>query len=59
MVKVIEKAKLSKKAQKELNAKQRGSWYGVNPVSRVVPNKGKNAYNRSRAKRDARSAMAW
>lgn len=40
--------KQSKKAQRAYYAKQRGSWYGVSPVTRSVPN-GK-AYNRNRAK---------
>lgn len=59
MVKFIEKEKLSKKAQKALNARDRGSWYGLNPVTRIVPNKGKNAYNRSKAKRETRAMAAW
>lgn len=31
--------KMSKKEQKAINKMQRGSWNGVNPVSRVVPDK--------------------
>lgn len=31
--------KRSKKEQKAYHAQQRGSWNGVNPVTRVVPNK--------------------
>lgn len=38
--------KQSKKAQREHHAKQRGSWYGISPVTRTVPN-GK-AYDRNR-----------
>lgn len=41
--------KLSKKAQKERNAKKRGSWGDVKPITRSVPNK--KAYNRKRDKR--------
>ena len=43
--------KQSKKKQKEFYDKQRGSWYGINPVSRIVPN-GK-AYDRNKAKKEA------
>ena len=41
--------KRSKKAQKEYHDKQRGSWYGVNPIPRTVPS-GK-VYDRKRVKR--------
>ncbi len=47
--------KRSKKAQKEYHAKQRGSWYGLNPITRTVPS-GK-VYDRNRVKRAARSAL--
>ena len=40
--------KLSKKKQRELNAKQRGSWYGINPVTRKPQNS--KAYNRRKAR---------
>lgn len=40
--------KRSKKEQKAYHAQQRGSWNGVNPVTRVVPNK--KGYDRKRAK---------
>lgn len=43
--------KLSKKAKKEINAKRRGSWYGLSPVSRMAPPP--KAYRRSRIKRQA------
>ena len=52
MNKSIPLAKQSKRAQKEFNSRRRGSWRGINPVTRAVPS-GK-AYDRSRAKRDAR-----
>lgn len=42
--------KQSKKFQKEYHAKQRGSWYGLNPVTRIVPNR--KTYSRDAAKRD-------
>lgn len=44
--------KQSKKAQKKQHAKQRGSWYGICPITRTVPN-GK-AYDRNRIKREDR-----
>ena len=47
--------KRSKKARKEYHAKQRGSWYGVNPITRTVPS-GK-VYDRNRIKRTARGAL--
>ena len=47
--------KQSKKAQKEHHAKQRGSWYGLSPVTRTRPS-GK-AYDRNKAKQDRRSYM--
>lgn len=40
--------KRSKKEQKAYHARQRGSWNGVNPVTRVAPNK--KVYDRKRAK---------
>lgn len=47
--------KQSKKAQKEYHAKQRGSWYGLNPVTRIVPNR--KAYSRNAAKRDTHQML--
>ena len=47
MEKFIPFEKLSKKKQRELNAKQRGSWYGLNPVTRKPENP--KAYNRRKA----------
>lgn len=55
MAQLVPLNKRSKKAQKEYYAKQRGSWYGLNPVTRTVPS-GK-VYDRNRAKRTARSAL--
>ena len=40
--------KLSKKQKKAYYAARRGSWNGVNPVSRQVPSK--KLYNRKQAK---------
>ena len=53
MTNYVPVSKLSKKAKKEFFAQQRGSWNGLSPVSRVVPNK--KAYNRKRDKR----AFGW
>ncbi|MCM1224633.1 MAG: hypothetical protein NC548_60320 [Lachnospiraceae bacterium] len=47
--------KQSKKDQKEYHAKQRGSWYGLNPVTRVVPNR--KAYDRNAAKQNTRNLL--
>lgn len=38
--------KLSKKKQRELNAKKRGSWHGIHPVTRKTKNL--KAYDRKR-----------
>ena len=46
---MIPLAKQSKSKQREYYAARRGSWNGVNPVCRIVPN-GK-AYGRNRMKR--------
>lgn len=47
--KFIPQDKMSKKAQKELNDKKRGTWGNTNPVTRVQPNK--KAYDRKRDKK--------
>lgn len=47
--------KQSKKAQKAFYQGQRGSWSGINPVTRVPPNS--KAYSRSKAKRAAKEAV--
>lgn len=54
MAQMVPLHKRSKKAQKEYYAKQRGSWYGLDPVTRTVPS-GK-VYDRGRVKRAARAA---
>lgn len=38
--------KQSKKKQKQFYSSKRGSWYGINPVTKVVPDKTK--YNRKK-----------
>ena len=52
MKQLVPLKKQSKKAQREHHAKQRGSWYGISPVTRTVPN-GKT-YDRNRVKRTNR-----
>lgn len=47
--------KLSKKKQRKLNAKKRGSWYGLNPVTRKPENS--RAYNRRRARKWSDNSM--
>ena len=37
--------KRSKKEQRAYHARQRGSWYGLSPVTRTVPNR--KAYDRN------------
>ena len=49
-MKTIPLTKQSKRQQRAYYAARRGSWNGVNPVTRVVPNK--NAYDRNRVKRE-------
>ena len=59
MEKYVPFEKLSKKKQKELNAKRRGSWHGVSPVTKTTKN-GK-AYNRKKTQRgwDAHDAVSF
>lgn len=47
--KFVPQDKMSKKAQKELNDKKRGTWGNTNPVTKVQPNK--KAYDRKRDKK--------
>lgn len=54
MDKFIPLPKQSKAAQKKFYKAQRGTWNGLSPVTRSVPN-GK-AYNRAKAKQAGRSA---
>ena len=53
MKQMVSLNKQSKKNQKAYHSKQRGSWYGICPVTRTVPN-GKG-YDRNRMKREARN----
>lgn len=56
MDKFIPLSKQSKAAQKKFYKAQRGSWHGLSPVTRSVPN-GK-AYDRAKAKQSGRRAGA-
>ncbi len=47
-MKQIPLEKQSKKQQRAFYARQRSGWNGINPVTRVVPNK--KHYNRKQAK---------
>ena len=58
MNKHIPYEKLSKKAKKAIDARQRGSWGGLNPITRRTPNP--KAYQRSKARNwrnDSNSAL--
>lgn len=54
MVNIVPLKKQSKRAQKEFHSKRRGSWYGISPVTRVVPSG--RSYDRKRIKREDRWA---
>ena len=47
--KFVPNEKLSKKAKRELDAQRRGSWNGVNPVSRIAPDR-KHADNKNQCR---------
>ena len=49
MEKFIPYDKLSKKAKRERDARRRGTWGGLSPVTRKPPNP--KAYDRNKAKR--------
>ncbi len=51
-MKLIPLSRQSKKKQREFHAKQRGSWNGLSPVTRVV--KSRKRYDRNRIKREDR-----
>ena len=53
MRKYVPLEKMSKKAQREFHKQQRGSWYGISPVSKIVESKKK--YDRNQIKRDSRT----
>lgn len=48
--------KQSKRARRAYHAARRGSWYGLSPVTRVVP--GRRGYDRNRTKRADRKMAA-
>lgn len=48
MTQLVPLDKRSKKAQREYHAKQRGSWHGVNPITRTVHSR--KTYDRARVK---------
>lgn len=56
MQKFVPFEKLSKKKQRELNKKQRGSWGGLTPVSRKVESA--KIYDRKKARRWKDDSMA-
>ena len=49
MEKFVPFEKLSQKKQRELNAKRRGTWDGISPVTRKAKNV--KAYNRKKAQK--------
>ena len=49
MEKFVSYEKLSKKKKRELNAKRRNTWSGVNPVTRKPANP--KAYNRKKTRK--------
>ena len=49
--------KQSKKAKKMYYAQQRGSWNGVKPASRKVPNR--KTYSRTKSRHEARSLISY
>lgn len=53
--KFVPQDKMSKKAQKELNAKKRNTWGNTNPVTKVQPNK--KVYDRKRDKKVVDEAL--
>lgn len=48
MMQLVPLNKRSKKAQRKFYAERRGSWHGVNPVSRTIQSR--KAYDRARVK---------
>lgn len=49
MDKFVPFEKLSKKRQREMNQKRRGTWVGINPVTRKPKNP--KAYDRKKARK--------
>lgn len=56
MEKFIPYEKLSKKKQREISHQQRGSWNGLNPVTRRV--EGGKVYNRQKARKRSDELMS-
>lgn len=48
MKKFVPIEKMSKRVQKELANKHRGSWLGINPVTRIKPNDRKRKLEKAR-----------
>ena len=55
MTKFISYEKLSKKKKKEMDAKKRNTWNGLNPVTRKQENS--RAYNRNKRKAQDRKSL--
>lgn len=55
MTRIVSIKKQSKRTQKEFYSKQRGSWNGVCPTTRIVPS-GKT-YNRNRLKHEVQELL--
>jgi len=56
MEKFISYEKLSKKKRRKLNQAKRGSWNGLNPVTRKAENS--KAYNRQKARKWSDDSIA-
>ena len=52
---MVEYAKMSKKAERAHDLRKRGSWGGLNPVTRKPTNP--RAYNRAAQKRQLRAGL--
>ena len=55
-MKYVPLGKMNKRAQKEYYEKQRGTWDGLSPVSRVIPSK--RGYDRNRVRTADRDLRA-
>ena len=54
---MVEYAKMSKKAKRAHDLRKRGSWGGLNPVTRKPTNPRHRAYNRAAQKRQLRAGL--
>ena len=52
MEKMIPLAKQSKASRREYHLARRGSWNGISPITRIVPDR--RVYDRNRLKREDR-----